>query len=53
MDDSIILGLAGIASICVMQIVAILKPNGADRINQAVSITGVIVGFAFGMGLGG
>lgn len=51
MNDAIILGIVGILSIMTMQIVAIMKPNGADRINQAVSITGVIVGFAFGVGL--
>lgn len=53
MDDAIILGIVGIVAIMVMQLAAIFKPNGADRINQAVSITGVIVGFAFGVGLGG
>lgn len=34
-----------------MQIVAIYKPNGSDRINQSVSVIGVIVGFSFGVGL--
>lgn len=34
-----------------MQVTAIFKPNGADRITQAVSVTGVIVGFSFGVGL--
>ncbi|GAI88678.1 unnamed protein product [marine sediment metagenome] len=51
MNDSIILGIVGIISITCMQIVAIIKPNGADRINQAVSVTGVIVGFSFGVGM--
>ena len=53
MDDSIVLGMVGITAICIMQLAAIFKPNGSDRINQAVSITGVIVGFAFGIGLAG
>jgi len=51
MNDSIVLGIVGILAITTMQIVAICKPNGSDRINQAVSVTGVIVGFAFGVGL--
>ena len=51
MQDAIVLGIVGILSILTMQIVAIYKPNGADRINQSVSVTGVIVGFAFGVGL--
>ena len=50
-NDAIVLGIVGIVAITTMQVVAILKPNGADRINQAVSVTGVIVGFSFGVGI--
>lgn len=51
MNDAIILGIVGLLAIAAMQIVAIWKPNGADRIDKAVTVCGMVVGFAFGAGV--
>ena len=47
----IVLGIVGIVSVAIMEVVALINNVNGKRLATSVAIVGTIAGFAFGVGV--